>query len=378
MAISEGNLRRIRESLNDILECSVCKDVFEDARMLPCIHSFCLKCLKEMLNRCDSGNAITCPMCRSEFPLNENGVEGLHKNFFLMRLKETMVIVNSTSAVNSSCDICRRNSVAAEEPPNAEMYCSDCRERLCSGCCISHIRNVSDRKHTLMAISDNPEREVELEPGASVYCDSHKQHPINLYCLKCREVLCAMCFIEKHPNHERKPITDASQMFRDQIQQSIARLSPEKDVLMNKKDEIEKGKAAILLETAQLEKAIIDIRDAIVKRADDDAKSLLFMLSDKKQEKEKDVEILMGDVMFKYSCLDSYLSYCNGLSREGSDIDICREAHWLETRCNELQQSTIANLLSSEVRFQMVFRKTNLETVLTQNNVIGELNGKFF
>lgn len=378
MSLNENSLRRIQESLNDILECSVCKDVFEDARMLPCIHSFCLKCLKEMLSRCTE-NVITCPMCRSEFPMPENGVDGLRKNFFLMRLEETMQklqIVNSNSGTKSSCDVCCRDSVTVGEPPNAERYCSDCKERLCSKCCSSHNSNVLNRKHNLIAISDNPERKVELERDALIFCDIHKQHPIDMYCLRCREVLCARCYIERHPHHEKKLITEASQMFHDQLQQSIARLSPDKEILLRKKEELENGKSAVLLEMAQLEKTIIDIRDAVVKRADDDAKSLLLMLSLKKKEKEKDFEMLIGDVMFKYSCLDSYLSYCKGLSSEGSDFDVCQAAHWLETRFNELRQLNAVNHQSSEVRFQMECQKTDVEAFLSKSNVIGQLFGK--
>ena len=48
-------------SLEDSLTCSICLELFDDPRLLPCSHTFCHKCLRA------SRSILTCALCRSHF-----------------------------------------------------------------------------------------------------------------------------------------------------------------------------------------------------------------------------------------------------------------------------------------------------------------------
>jgi len=48
--------------LDETLECSICKEVLKDPRILPCEHTFCLECIKKW-----SVRQLTCPVCRTRF-----------------------------------------------------------------------------------------------------------------------------------------------------------------------------------------------------------------------------------------------------------------------------------------------------------------------
>ena len=58
--------------LNANCKCSICQDLFQDPRMLLCGHTFCLKCLQNIVHAAviHNGNApvdkIPCPQCRAE------------------------------------------------------------------------------------------------------------------------------------------------------------------------------------------------------------------------------------------------------------------------------------------------------------------------
>ncbi len=45
------------------LHCGVCTDVFEDPKLLPCSHTYCLKCLEKIVGQIAS-NHVKCPECR--------------------------------------------------------------------------------------------------------------------------------------------------------------------------------------------------------------------------------------------------------------------------------------------------------------------------
>lgn len=71
--------------LNDVLECSVCLERLDvSSKALPCQHTFCKKCLEEIV--C-THRELRCPECRV---LVHSKVEDLPPNVLLMRILEGM------------------------------------------------------------------------------------------------------------------------------------------------------------------------------------------------------------------------------------------------------------------------------------------------
>lgn len=68
-------------SLLDLLECSVCLERLDTtAKVLPCQHTFCRRCLENIVS---SRNELRCPECRI---LVDCGVDDLPANILLVRL----------------------------------------------------------------------------------------------------------------------------------------------------------------------------------------------------------------------------------------------------------------------------------------------------
>lgn len=60
MAVAQKDLKYFKEHLR----CAICLESYEDPRMLPCDHSFCLKCLAHHIQETLSNNEFQCPTCR--------------------------------------------------------------------------------------------------------------------------------------------------------------------------------------------------------------------------------------------------------------------------------------------------------------------------
>ncbi|XP_015834928.1 E3 ubiquitin-protein ligase SH3RF1 isoform X4 [Tribolium castaneum] len=72
-------------TLNDLLECSVCLDRLDtSSKVLPCQHTFCRKCLQEIVHK---HKELRCPECRI---LVNSKVDDLPPNVLLMRILEGM------------------------------------------------------------------------------------------------------------------------------------------------------------------------------------------------------------------------------------------------------------------------------------------------
>lgn len=71
--------------LNDLLECSVCLERLDtSSKVLPCQHTFCKKCLEEIVS---THRELRCPECRV---LVQAKVVDLPPNVLLMRILEGM------------------------------------------------------------------------------------------------------------------------------------------------------------------------------------------------------------------------------------------------------------------------------------------------
>lgn len=71
--------------LNDLLECSVCLERLDtSSKVLPCQHTFCKKCLEEIVS---THRELRCPECRI---LVDAKVDDLPPNVLLMRILEGM------------------------------------------------------------------------------------------------------------------------------------------------------------------------------------------------------------------------------------------------------------------------------------------------
>ena len=71
--------------LNDLLECSVCLERLDtSSKVLPCQHTFCKKCLEEIVS---THRELRCPECRV---LVNSKIEELPPNVLLMRILEGM------------------------------------------------------------------------------------------------------------------------------------------------------------------------------------------------------------------------------------------------------------------------------------------------
>lgn len=73
-------------ALESIKHCSICTDLFEDPRGLPCMHTFCLRCLQQYAKNKPVGYQMVCPICRRVFTIPIGGVKALPKNYLMGQL----------------------------------------------------------------------------------------------------------------------------------------------------------------------------------------------------------------------------------------------------------------------------------------------------
>ncbi|XP_042907887.1 E3 ubiquitin-protein ligase SH3RF3 isoform X3 [Parasteatoda tepidariorum] len=106
--------------LNDLLECSVCLEQLDSSsKVLPCQHTFCKRCLHEILN---SHKELRCPECRI---LVDVKIEELPCNILLVRLLEGLKNNVRPKRVGSSTDVALRSAESSSgqqtTPPHPQL-----------------------------------------------------------------------------------------------------------------------------------------------------------------------------------------------------------------------------------------------------------------
>ncbi|KAK7481570.1 hypothetical protein BaRGS_00027219 [Batillaria attramentaria] len=78
MATAGDDVTNKRESLT----CALCLDIYTSPKLLPCHHTFCEQCLKDLAARHPSGT-FPCPACREETTVPPGGVSAFQTNFYI-------------------------------------------------------------------------------------------------------------------------------------------------------------------------------------------------------------------------------------------------------------------------------------------------------
>lgn len=89
----------LREN-DETMECSLCLKTFTTPKLLPCFHTFCLRCLQEYVERNAHNQKFACPLCAFECVIPAGGVDELQTNFYIKAAQTKLKI-----AANSPCEV---------------------------------------------------------------------------------------------------------------------------------------------------------------------------------------------------------------------------------------------------------------------------------
>ena len=209
---------RLKQNIDEITECPICQDECTNPKLLPCVHTFCLKCIQQYVNGKRVGDVMPCPVCRKSFIIPQGGITQLPLNFYISKLIECRKLSQGTFN-GAMCDIC---TVEKEKDPDkmAKWQCVNCSERLCVQCHRVHQKQRATKSHIIIELG-NKETEHLLQCRPS-FCDRHIDEQIKLHCRDCKKVVCMMCYALEHKNHACGDINVIVKEFHIQLQQNIA------------------------------------------------------------------------------------------------------------------------------------------------------------
>ena len=186
--------KMLLEIVGDVTECPICAEVIVDSKVLPCIHTFCLKCLKEFWKDKKPGDQVPCPLCRTPFNIPEGGLSDLPKNCFVEKLLDVQKLSNTDQSL-PTCDICStvKKEVDGVLPP-AVKHCVDCENNMCEQCASIHFAMKCSKEHRVVKLEELSTLDTSMFYVLK-HCNQHKDEKMKIYCLDCEVAVCPACFI---------------------------------------------------------------------------------------------------------------------------------------------------------------------------------------
>ncbi|XP_035657373.1 tripartite motif-containing protein 3-like [Branchiostoma floridae] len=148
----------LKREVHEELSCSICLELFTRPKVLPCQHTFCQDCLRDLA---EVRVPLQCPNCRQQVRLPPQGVAGLPDN----RIVANMI----------------------EKLQKQENHLEETRE----------------------------------QPQSDNRCSFHPTEEVKLYCKQCNVPVCIECCEEGHDGHPTTGLKKAAQEKRSTVQALI-------------------------------------------------------------------------------------------------------------------------------------------------------------
>lgn len=144
-------------------DCPICSDGFTDRRVLPCGHTYCLRCIATWAVDKEPGDTVTCPLCRRDVTIPSDGVAGLPKNLFVVSVLHLRGLTQ-VSGHSTPCDVCSRRGEKSTLP--GKWFCEECNQKMCDNCQPYHRAMKASSQHAVVQLSLQPRgRHVRDKPA---------------------------------------------------------------------------------------------------------------------------------------------------------------------------------------------------------------------
>ncbi|XP_072541253.1 E3 ubiquitin-protein ligase TRIM45 [Salminus brasiliensis] len=207
--------------------CRVCDRMFREPKILPCLHTFCADCIRQIepfsvlgadrrrpwsgdegLGRSPIPLTVLCPACDSEVDLPSSGVDGLTTDHLALDevFMETLLLEDSVL-----CDLCSDS--------DAGKRCEVCCVNLCDFCSQAHRRQKRTSSHSIHSLDDLKSQGRLSRP---VLCSLHPGQELRLFCDPCDLAVCLECAAAFHRDHQCSPTHDVINQHGDRIRELVS------------------------------------------------------------------------------------------------------------------------------------------------------------
>ena len=266
------DIKTLLDNLHEEVSCSVCMNTFTEPKMLPCLHSFCLKCLTGVQRTSGRHDIITCPECRRESKVPGGGnLKELPTNFRINSLLDVLAI-KECNTTGVKCGNCDKSSAQSS-------YCFQCCAFWCDECISAHNIIKANKEHRVLALKDFEDQDIENVLKRPAFCPRHEKKELEFFCKSCEETICNSCVVTAHDGHVKILLEEAANEKKVEVLSVINFQKRRAEKMENNIAELEEKCRKIQVNVSKLKRS-----------AQEFAESMIAVIEAKKQEIFDEVE----------------------------------------------------------------------------------------
>lgn len=308
------------------LKCSVCLDMFQNPKLLPCSHTYCQLCVQKLVDQYPQRTSFLCPQCKNIIAIPKDGAAGFPSNRYILDdLEELRKIMK---------EICGPCLESFKRQVRATHICEKCDFKLCISCSATHIFHFQD--HVAVQISSDA-YDLRFLPGASgnatplsdqaetccklqvagalaaLPCPKHPAEDLRFYCENCGRPICRDCRMTTHFGHD--PVLDLADVSAQAVRELRNGRSKVADLIA-----VEQDKMAQLMEAKmKIEASSEDVKTLINARADDLIAQVEACRSNALLSLESEASVLKAEIDSELDSAENRLQYL-----QGTESSVCR------------------------------------------------------
>ncbi|XP_039606202.1 tripartite motif-containing protein 2 isoform X1 [Polypterus senegalus] len=315
----------VRQIDKQFLICSICLDRYKNPKVLPCLHTFCERCLQNYIPA--HSLTLSCPVCRQTSILPEKGVSALQNNFFITNLMDVL-----------------------QRSPDS-----------------------SSEESTIL------ETVTAVATGRPLSCPNHAGSVMDFYCPSCETAMCQECTAGEHAEHPTVPLKDVVEQHKAALQEqldAVKKRLPEIDSALQFLSEILQQLAN---QKSTIEEDIHSTFDELQKTLNVRKSVLLMELEVTFGLKQKVLQAQLDTLLQGQESIKSSCNFTEQALSHGSETEVLLVKKQMSERLNELAVQEYP--LQPEENDQLDFlieteglKKSihNLGTIITTNAVAYE------
>ncbi|XP_050309635.1 tripartite motif-containing protein 45 [Anthonomus grandis grandis] len=332
-------------------KCPLCKSQFVEPRVLPCLHTFCLKCLTDLeqnhfaawndddsdgvksssshSRKTSSGGSggsgyvsdkhderpirgICCPSCGTRIEVPYGGVRYFPPNYCIQH-QMVLALLNSKNT-HLLCDLCTSDVTATSR-------CMECAISFCVQCEEYHLRQKFSSDHEVLSLEDAREKGIS-KVRRQIMCMIHPDSELVLFCSTCYQAICQECVSVAHRSHICEPVSKVAKshiislrMAADKAKALVEQSAMDTSVLSTTSKRIE-------LDYCKIQTEVEKFIEEYIKSIEEHKSNLLEQIRQIRDEKMQ--QIIQEKLRLQKKIRDArdIAYFLDDLLRGGSDVEV--------------------------------------------------------
>ncbi|XP_033631897.1 E3 ubiquitin-protein ligase TRIM71-like [Asterias rubens] len=305
------------------IECPICLSRFTDPKILDCLHSFCLKCLQELIDKQDpKTDLIICPMCKKQTSIPDEGLSDLLSCFFLSSLIDDVInLEGSKEDINSPVSTCE----GCDEGLEAVSRCVDCDANFCKTCLDNHAKLKVIRHHQIVdAVSASTERPKDKDKTEAQKCRKHTDQDLRFYCDTCELLACPVCAVFDHraSNHNLCEINDSIRSYRRAVDETLQKFDECRKQFQKVDNSIKYSQQRLQLMVDQALRDIVAKEEEEITKIRNSSRLLQETVTQIGQERGEEFESIQSSNHDKMSRAEQIVASVNDLMQHADNFEL--------------------------------------------------------